>query len=79
MIRKNEFDILKILKSLYQSLQRPSYIFDYVSFLIPLQVDVNSALGYSKLLLYANNPPVNGTCELNYNQDKVYVLETLVR
>ena len=57
------------------------FIFSPIQFIITIspQVDVNSALGYSKLLLYANNPPVNGTCELTYDQDKVYVLETLVR
>lgn len=37
--------------------------------------------GYSKLELQPNMPPLNGTCQMTYNNGQggiVYVLETLV-
>ena len=39
----------------------------------------SGATGISKLVLHANKPPSDGTCEMKYDGDHVYVLETLVR
>ena len=43
------------------------------------QMSDSDATGVSKLILHANKPPSNGVCQMKYEGEHVYVLETLVR
>ncbi|XP_078490549.1 LOW QUALITY PROTEIN: polycystin-1 [Ciona intestinalis] len=58
---------------------RVGAIQSYYEYEFKLTIKVNGVEGYSKLILYANKPPVNGVCNINFSGDQIYVLDTLVQ
>ncbi|CAK8694950.1 polycystin-1-like [Clavelina lepadiformis] len=50
----------------------------YFEYEFNLTIKVNSASGLSKLIMFTNKPPVDGSCSLLYPGSQAYVLETLV-
>uniref|UniRef100_H2Y0K6 PKD1 protein n=1 Tax=Ciona intestinalis TaxID=7719 RepID=H2Y0K6_CIOIN len=58
---------------------RVGAIQSYYEYEFKLTIKVNGVKGYSKLILYANKPPVNGVCNINFSGDQIYVLDTLVQ